>query len=236
VVVLLAGAAVLGGAREGDSKIVGRDYGDNGRGLSAAGQSPVGGIFVAAPRLEEALDDLDCDDSRLLVSRAGLALLASERRPLQAANTATQVAVGQGEQGLAPAVGQVTAPIDVGGLTVVGQRLTVSVTVYGCLNDGTGAYACQPGVKAGACGYVLNPGATGPGVTEPSAFIAAGPSWPCGTEFMFVETGQVVTVGDRGGLVHDYHADAWCYDGANRAACLPGIGPSAVVEVIYVPD
>jgi hypothetical protein len=193
---------------------------------------------AALPKLwpDEALDDLGCDDSGLLVFRGSLARLAGERRPLQAAGTVTQVAVGQGGQGLAPTGRQVTAPIDVGGLTVVGQRLTVSVTVYGCLNDGTGAYACQPGAKAGACGYVLNPGVVGPGVTEPSAFIAAGPSWPCGTEFMFVETGQVVTVGDRGGLVHDYHADAWCYDGANRAACLPGIGPSAVVEVIYVPD
>lgn len=117
----------------------------------------------------------------------------------------------------------------------VGERLTVNTTVYGCKNDMTGAYACESEVKAGACGYVLNPGDEGPGVTGPSLYVAAGPSWPCGTVFRFVETGQEVIVADRGRKVHDWHLDAYCFNAANRAMCLPGVGGRAVVEVIAVP-
>lgn len=110
-------------------------------------------------------------------------------------------------------------------------RVTMSVTVYGCSNDGTGAYACEAGVPAGACGAILNPGEVGPGVTAPSLYVAAGPSWPCWTEFL-LDTGQRVIVADRGGLVGDTHLDAWCFDASQRETCLPGIG--ATVEVIGV--
>jgi len=110
--------------------------------------------------------------------------------------------------------------------------LTFTVTVYGCENDSTGRYACQPQERAGACGYVLNPGSeAGPGISAPSLFVATGAAWPCGTEFT-LETGQVVIVADRGNpyYVHDRHLDAWCFNAANRDICLPGIGPT--VEVV----
>lgn len=112
--------------------------------------------------------------------------------------------------------------------------IQVSVTVFSCWNDTTGAYACEPKVRAGACGYVLNPGEVGPGVTEPSLYAAAGPSWPCGTVFRFVETGQEVIVADYGNpyYVHDRALDVYCYDAMNRAMCLPGIGDRALVEVL----
>jgi len=107
----------------------------------------------------------------------------------------------------------------------------MNITVYSCLNDTTGAYACVPGIPAGACGYVLNPGSEGPGVTGPSLYVAAGPSWPCGTEFVLA-TGQRVIVADRGGMVHDTHLDAYCFDAKKREMCLPGIGPSVGVKVL----
>jgi hypothetical protein len=105
---------------------------------------------------------------------------------------------------------------------------TFNITVYSCLNDSTGAYACTPLQAAGACGFVLNPGATGPGVDAPSLYVACGPSWPCGQEFV-LSTGQRVICGDRGGMVHDRHLDAWCFDARNREMCLPGIGPTVEV-------
>jgi len=114
---------------------------------------------------------------------------------------------------------------------------TASVTVYSCEHDGTGRYACAPGLPAGACGYTLNPGLqadrshAGPGITEPSLYVAAGPAWPCGTRFR-LGNGQVVIVADRGGAVHNFHIDAWCEDAWNRAVCLPGIGASTTVEVL----
>jgi hypothetical protein len=176
----------------------------------------------------EAVDDLDCDDSSLLVSRGSLSRLVGERWPLQAAGTVTQVAVGQGEQGHTAEAGERAE-----GTAREGEWLTMSITVFSCRNDTTGEYACEPGVFAGACpGYVLNPGTEGPGVTGPSLYVAAGPSWPCGTEFE-LSTGQRVIVADRGGKVHDRHLDAWCLDANNREMCLPGIGAS--VEVMVVP-
>jgi hypothetical protein len=109
----------------------------------------------------------------------------------------------------------------------------MTASVFSCLFDSTGAYACEPGVEAGACpGYVLNPGSEGPGVTGPSLYVAAGPSWPCGTRFRLA-TGQEVIVADRGGMVHDRHLDFYCFDATKREMCLPGIGAS--VEVMVVP-
>lgn len=118
-----------------------------------------------------------------------------------------------------------------------GVAFTASVTLFSCEHDGTGRYACTPGVPAGACGYVLNPAVNpdgshvGPGVTSPSLYVAAGPSWPCGTRFR-LGNGQVVIVGDRGGKVHDFHVDAYCVDAWDRETCLPGIEASTTVEVL----
>jgi hypothetical protein len=174
------------------------------------------------PRLlaeSEALDalrnepSLGSDDSGLLLARAGRAELDSVL-VIESVGVAGELALPPAESasGLAP-------------------EWTATVTVYSCLNDTTGAYACQSGVPAGACGYILNPGAEGPGVTGPSLYVAAGPSWPCGTVFE-LSTGQRVIVADRGGMVHDGHLDAYCFDAKNRAMCLPGIGASVGVRVV----
>ena len=218
--------------------IVGRDYGNNLEVLMRIREQPDKGYVRVLPE-EEILDAAlrDCDDSGLLVSRGSLARLASERRPLQAAGTATQVAVGQGEQGLAPLGSQEQASaLELGRLAAEGEErqwLTMTASVFSCLFDSTGAYACEPGVEAGACpGYVLNPGSEGPGVTGPSLYVAAGPSWPCGTRFRLA-TGQEVIVADRGGMVHDRHLDFYCFDATKREMCLPGIGAS--VEVMVMP-
>jgi hypothetical protein len=149
-----------------------------------------------------------------------------------AAERVVAVEVDQGIHEVAPAAQEDAALGVAGGENQgLGPTWTATVTVYSCLNDTTGAYACDPGVPAGACGYVLNPGAEGPGVTEPSLYVAAGPSWPCGTEFLLA-TGQRVIVADRGGMVHDRHLDAYCFDAKNRETCLPGIGASVGVKVL----
>ena len=122
--------------------------------------------------------------------------------------------------------------------TAVWQKVDYdfSATVFSCIGDGTGAYACTPNVAAGACGYVLNPGDTGPGVDGPSLYVACGPSWPCGTTFI-LETGQYVICADRGNpyYVHDRHFDAWCYNAANRPTCLPGIESTVRVVAVKLP-
>lgn len=94
----------------------------------------------------------------------------------------------------------------------------MSVTIYSCFGDSTGAY-CRG--DATASGAPLEYG-----------MAACGPSWPFGTVFRFVETGQEVVCWDRGGAVHDAHLDVWCEYASQRAACLPGIGATAEVEVV----
>lgn len=206
-------------------------------------------------RVEEKGEELDVG-----VSPGALAALdawrdAERSRPLRGARLADDTVLvlargqnastrgGDPEQLSVAAAGVHGAPAvagDAPAAPVVGPAagpLVFTATVFGCLNDGTGAYACQPGVPAGACGYVLNPALqadgshVGQGVTEPSLYVAAGPSWPCGTRFR-LGNGQVVIVADRGGKVHDFHVDAYCVDAWDRETCLPGIEASTTVEVL----
>lgn len=95
---------------------------------------------------------------------------------------------------------------------------TARITVYSCVGDTTGAYCPGDTTASGA------PLATG--------IAACGPSWPFGTVFRFVDTGQTVVCADRGGMVSDAHLDVFCERAWERDLCIPGIGQYAEVEIV----
>jgi hypothetical protein len=147
---------------------------------------------------EEALDDLDCDDSSLLVSRGNLARLASERWSLHAAATVTQVAVGQGEQGHTAGVGEwrtvtIGVPAAAGPDWIDGEL--VRVTHYTCVEANYGGTHYCPEGSLMASGWPVFAGAAACAPSNMNRRFRLG-----GLEFTCLDTGSLVT-----------GVDLWCW-------------------------